>query len=91
MFTAIRALALALLIGRAASAEPAEPFDAAAAFGAREDVAHMSLSPDGKSVAYVAPTAGPGSAVLTLDLAEGSKSKIALVASGTPERIESCC
>jgi dipeptidyl aminopeptidase/acylaminoacyl peptidase len=90
MAATLRAVAIALLLGWTTSAKPSEPFDAAAAFGAREDVAHMSLSPDGKSVAYIVPTAGPGAALMTLDLAEGSKAKIALVSSGMPERIDSC-
>jgi dipeptidyl aminopeptidase/acylaminoacyl peptidase len=85
-----RALALVSMIGLAAHGSAAEPFDAAAAFGARADVAQMTLSPDGRAVAYLVPTAGPGTALLTLDLAEGSKAKIALVSSGKPERIEDC-
>jgi hypothetical protein len=49
---------LGLLVASAAPAEPATPagvtqsFDAAAAFGARPGVADLSLSPDGRSVAY---------------------------------------
>jgi dipeptidyl aminopeptidase/acylaminoacyl peptidase len=83
-------LSAAMLIASASSAQENKPFDAAAAFGARQGVANMSLSPDGKSVAYVAAAAGPGSALLTLDLAAGSKAHVALVASGKPERIGSC-
>jgi dipeptidyl aminopeptidase/acylaminoacyl peptidase len=66
------------------------PFDPAAAFGARQGVSGLSLSPDGKSVAYVAPMAGQGAALFTLDLAEGSKPNVAVVASGKPERLGSC-
>src|SRR4029077_12056648 len=83
-------LSAAILTASASSAQENKPFDAAAAFGAREGVANMSLSPDGKSVAYVAAPAGPGCALLTLDLAEGSKAHVAPVASGKPERIRSC-
>jgi hypothetical protein len=50
------ALACLALVSRA---EPA--FDAAKAFGARESVLDLSLSPDGMSVAYVAPAAAQGS------------------------------
>jgi dipeptidyl aminopeptidase/acylaminoacyl peptidase len=67
-----------------------QTFDAAAAFGARPSVADLSLSPDGLGVAYVAPTAGQGSVLFTLDLAKGAKSRIALLASGKPERLEKC-
>lgn len=83
-------LAVALLFGPLGAAEPRVHVDAAAAFGAREDVSGMTLSPDGKSVAYVAATNGPGSAVMTLDLADGSKAHVALVATGKPERIGGC-
>jgi dienelactone hydrolase len=64
--------------------------DAAAAFGAREGVSSMSLSPDGSTVAYVTATAGRGSAVFTLDLAEGSKAQIALVTNGKPDHVGGC-
>jgi dipeptidyl aminopeptidase/acylaminoacyl peptidase len=71
-------------------AQNAMPFDAAAAFGARASVAHLSLSPDGMSVAYVVPTMGQGSAVYTLGLTPGAKPRQALVASGNPERLHGC-
>jgi len=94
---------IGLLVASAATGEPATPagepatpagviksFDAAAAFGARPGVADLSLSPDGRSVAYIAPTKGQGSMLRTLDLAEGSKAQIALMASGKPERLGRC-
>jgi dienelactone hydrolase len=83
-------LAAAMLSGPLGAVEPRVDVDAAAAFGAREGVSDMTLSPDGKSVAYVAATTGPGSAVNTLDLADGSKPHIALVATGKPERVRGC-
>jgi NAD(P)-dependent dehydrogenase (short-subunit alcohol dehydrogenase family) len=36
------------------------PFDAAKAFGARPSVSDLTLSPNGESVAYLAPGDGPG-------------------------------
>jgi acetyl esterase/lipase len=71
-------------------AEPA--FDAAKAFGARPRVEYVSLSPDGMSVAYVAPTAGQGSVVYVQSLAQGASlaSKPILGASGKPERLGGC-
>jgi acetyl esterase/lipase len=67
-------------------------FDAAKAFGARESVADMSLSPDGLNVAYVAPVAGQGSVVYVQSLAKGAPlpTRPALTASGKPERIDHC-
>jgi dienelactone hydrolase len=79
-----------MLMTSASPAQNTKTFDAAAAFGARPTVADLSLSPDGSSVAYVAPTAGQGSALFTVDLAKGAKSRIALLANGKPERIEKC-
>ena len=79
-----------LLAGSTASAAAAGPLDAAGAFGARENVSDMTLSPDGRSVAYIVPTEGPGSALLTLDLADGSKARVALATSGKPERLGDC-
>jgi dipeptidyl aminopeptidase/acylaminoacyl peptidase len=90
---------LGLLVALGASAAPAGPatpagviksFDAAAAFGARPGVLDLSLSPDGKSVAYIAPAKGQGSMLLTLDLAEGSKPHVAMAVEGKPERLGSC-
>jgi acetyl esterase/lipase len=71
-------------------AEPA--FDAAKAFGARESVSHLSLSPDGMSVAYVAPAAGQGSALFVYSLAKGAprSSRAAIATSGKPERLGGC-
>ena len=90
MFAHLRILSIALLIASASSAADNKPFDAAAAFGAREDVLDMTLSPDGKSVAYISPTAGPGSVLMTQDLADGSKGHVTLVANGKPEQIDRC-
>ena len=74
----------------ATAPDPSPTFDAAAAFGARPSVAHLRLAPDGKTVAYIAPTKGQGSVLYTLALTEGAQPKIALVAAGTPDRIEAC-
>jgi dipeptidyl aminopeptidase/acylaminoacyl peptidase len=70
-------------------AEPG-PFDAAAAFGARASVAAMRLSPDGKSVAYLAPAKGQGSTLFTLSLADGAKPKPALAVTGKGESLSDC-
>jgi dipeptidyl aminopeptidase/acylaminoacyl peptidase len=65
-------------------------FDAAAAFGARPSVSSLRLSPDGQSVVYLTPTQGQGSAAYTLSLAPGSKPRLALAASGKPDRLGYC-
>jgi acetyl esterase/lipase len=71
------------------AAEPAA-FDAAAAFGARPSVVDLSLSPDGQSLAWIAPGQGQGSIVYTMTLGGNTKPKPALAASGSPERLERC-
>jgi acetyl esterase/lipase len=85
-----RWVGLALAAAGVCQATDDKPFDAAAAFGARENVSVMRLSPNGKSVAFIAPAAGQGATLITLDLAEGSTMKTALGASGKPERLGRC-
>lgn len=76
-----------------AGLSPAEPvFDAAKAFGARESVTDLRLSPDGMSVAYVAPAAGQGSVLFVQSLAKGAprSSHPVIAAGGKPERLGGC-
>jgi dienelactone hydrolase len=85
-------LALLAVLGACAPAmgEESKPFDAATAFGARPSVFDMKLSPDGRSVSYLAPLQGQGSALYTLSLAEGAKPKLAVAVNGKPERLGYC-
>jgi|HubBroStandDraft_1064217.scaffolds.fasta_scaffold59296_1 dienelactone hydrolase len=84
-------LMLAVLASAAPSlAQNAQPFDAAAAFGARESVSQMSLSPDGQNVTYISPTDGQGALAYTLSLVKGASPKVAMRATGRPERIGGC-
>jgi dipeptidyl aminopeptidase/acylaminoacyl peptidase len=69
----------------------ATEFDAAAAFGARPSVEGLTLSPDGKTVAYIAPTTGQGSVLYTLSLVEkDARSRKALAIDGKPTRLGAC-
>lgn len=90
MLSRIWNLTLTLMCACAALSAHAKSFDGAAAFGARPSVSGMSLSPDGKSVAYVVPGAGQGAVVYTRNLEKGSIPKRALSADGRPFRIEGC-
>jgi dipeptidyl aminopeptidase/acylaminoacyl peptidase len=63
---------------------------AAEAFGAREGVEDVSLSPDGNKVAYIVPDKGQGSRLYTVDLANGGQPRPALAASGDPDRLSYC-
>jgi dipeptidyl aminopeptidase/acylaminoacyl peptidase len=67
-------------------------FDAAKAFGARQSVEDLSLSPDGMSVAFVAPTSGQGSVVYVQSIAKGASlaPKAVLGANGKPDRLGGC-
>lgn len=83
-------LAALCLCSQHLGAEEGAPFDAAIAFGARPSVSHLRMSPDGMSVAWIAPTTGQGSAVYTMNLAKDSKAKVVLTANGKPERLSAC-
>lgn len=72
------------------SAQGADSFDAAAAFGARQSVVNLALSPDGMNVAYLSPTRGQGSALYSLNLTKGAKARLAVQTTGAPERLERC-
>jgi dipeptidyl aminopeptidase/acylaminoacyl peptidase len=94
LFTAVSALALLSCAGAAFAQAPAAgaapSLDAAALFGARAGVQDASLSPGGTKVAFIAPTKGQGNALYIVDAAGGKAPTAALVASGDPERIDSC-
>ena len=74
--------ALLLLAGNGGS-------DAATAFGARESVEDISLSPDGTRLAYVAPGPGQSGAVYTVSLETGESVRAA-ASDGDPQRLSSC-
>ena len=73
---------LALLCG---NAEP----DPAVAFGARESIQDISLSPDGRRIAYLAPYEGQGSRLYTVDLATGRSVQTTAV-DGRSQRLGNC-
>ena len=63
--------------------------DPAEAFGARESVEQISLSPDGTKIAYIAPRAGQGAALYTVNLSNG-QSQVATSVDGNPQRLDRC-
>jgi dipeptidyl aminopeptidase/acylaminoacyl peptidase len=95
----LAASALALLSAEAAPSQavaapaatpaPAALADPAAAFGAREAVQQVSLSPNGTKVAFIAPGPGQSTILYTVDVA-GGEPKMTLTADGQPERLTSC-
>jgi len=87
----IKRLVLVLALSSATVwAQSTQPFDAAAAFGARRSVVDVSLSPDGKSVAFIVPLQGQGAGLYTLSLEPGGKPKAAIGADGKPFRLGKC-
>jgi dipeptidyl aminopeptidase/acylaminoacyl peptidase len=81
---------IAVCLTRQSFAEGLESVQAASAFGARQSVVGLSLSPDGASVAYIAPGPGQATSLYTQSLATGAKAKLAALAAGKPERLRSC-
>lgn len=65
------------------------PADLAEAFGARESVQQISLSPSGAKIAYVAAGAGRSSALYVVDLASG-QTRTATRVDGTEQQLEWC-
>ncbi|HYE29522.1 MAG TPA: S9 family peptidase [Allosphingosinicella sp.] len=86
MFRISSLAALALLFLVAA----APPDDPPAAFGAREGVLDVALSPSGEKIAFIAPAAGRGTALYTGSTSGGVAPKRALTADGKPERLVGC-
>lgn len=66
------------------------PADPAAAFGAREDVISISLSPAGRKIAFISPGPGASSVVYAVDAAEGAQPRRVIGADGRKERITDC-
>lgn len=85
---------LLLLGALAATASAADQggkqFDPTAAFGSRPSVSSISISPDGASIAYVAPSAGRGSVLFTVQLNADSRPRPALTSDGKPFRLQGC-
>jgi len=93
--TGMSKVRLLFVIALAATGFPAfaqadKPFDAAAAFGARQTITDVSLSPDGSRAAYVTPTTGQGSAIYTIGFAKGDVPTLVVAANGKPDRLGGC-
>jgi acetyl esterase/lipase len=83
-----KAVFLGLLLSSGAAL--ADNKTAAEAFGQREGIENISLSPDGTKISYIAPAAGQGSTIYTVDLANDGARKAVMSASGDPERLTGC-
>lgn len=85
MIYRVSAALAACLLGVPAHAQT----NPAAAFGVRDSVESISLSPDAGRLAYVAPTAGQGSALYIVDLASGQSRPVTAV-DGEKQRLGGC-
>lgn len=89
------ALALAAVVlpggqaGALGAAEPVVAASVAAQFGARETIRQISLSPNGKQIAIVAPLGEHGSQLMVLD-AVSAKLSTVLTSAGDPTRLSYC-
>jgi dipeptidyl aminopeptidase/acylaminoacyl peptidase len=84
-----RSVLLAILL--TSSSVFAQSKNAAEAFGKREGIEDISLSPDGTKIAYLEPAAkGQGNRLFSVDLATGGVAKMVMSASGDPERLNNC-
>jgi acetyl esterase/lipase len=79
--------AFALLFILSAAGTPPDP---AVAFGAREGIQQISLSPSGRRIAFIAPGPGQSTLLYTAESLSGEAPRRALTADGRPERLTSC-
>lgn len=79
----------AIAVSAAASAPDDELRYPADAFGARESLADVSLSPDGTGIVYIAPGRGQASNVFSVDL-ESGEAALAATSSGDPLSVRWC-
>ncbi len=78
-----------MLVAAAAAFQPPVPSpDPALAFGARENIEFIALSPDGERVVYAVPREGQGSRLLTLDI--GSTEPLQVLTINGPDRLAGC-
>ncbi|HEX2764959.1 MAG TPA: S9 family peptidase [Allosphingosinicella sp.] len=78
------ATALLFLVGAAPPADPP------AAFGVRERVLGIAMSPGGTKIAFITPGPGQSTVLYTVDAAGGSAPQRAVAADGKPERLREC-
>jgi dipeptidyl aminopeptidase/acylaminoacyl peptidase len=77
------------LLAACVSAPAMAASDAATRFGAREDIQQMSLSPDGKQIAYIEPVGARAARVFVINVAGGAPVAVA-TSTGDPERLQYC-
>jgi dipeptidyl aminopeptidase/acylaminoacyl peptidase len=86
----VRFAGLAVLAAGTSSIALAQQVPPEKAFGARESVTSASLSPDGTTMSFLAPTEGQGNALFTVPVDGSAQPRRVLIASGDPERLTNC-
>ncbi len=84
------AFAALLLVSGGVPAAGSAPADPPAAFGARESVLSVSLSPSGRQLAFISPGPGQTTFLYTVDATGGGTPRQTLSADGKPERLHRC-
>ncbi|GAA0332476.1 S9 family peptidase [Sphingomonas oligophenolica] len=80
---------LATTTGLVAQSPAGATSDAAARFGARENIQQISLSPDGRNIAFVQPAGARGAALFIANV-DGGTPKSIVYSSGEPDRLQFC-
>ena len=83
-------LLFALVLGIAAHCQAAPLVNPAAAFGARESVEDISLSPDGRQVAWLQPGPGQVTELYVSSTSGGAKPRRLTLSDGNPLRLRRC-
>ncbi|WP_066653537.1 MULTISPECIES: alpha/beta hydrolase family protein [Sphingomonas] len=84
----VRSLVVALaLLPTAAFGAPSPE---AIAFGARPSVEQVSLSPDGRNLAVIAPVGARGNYVYVVNLEGPPQTKLVMRSTGSPDRLQFC-
>jgi dipeptidyl aminopeptidase/acylaminoacyl peptidase len=81
--------ALPLLASLWAASGSAQSLDPAAAFGVRESIESISMSPDGRRIAYVSPAQGQASRLFAVELETGESHQVT-AADGVRQRLGGC-
>ncbi|HEX9963538.1 MAG TPA: S9 family peptidase [Allosphingosinicella sp.] len=66
------------------------PADPPAAFGAREHVLDVALSPSGRKLAFISPGPGQSNFLYTVEIGTDAEPREALMADGKPQRLHGC-
>ena len=88
--TILAALGGTALAAPLCAQQPAAAADPAASFGARQGVEDISLSPDGRQIAFLVPDKTHGDQLFTAPVDGSAPPLRILVATGDPEKLRTC-